>query len=564
MKLGTKIIGSAVGAVTLTTAVALYVQSGVAHDLGVEMLEHELRATLVQAESVRDAFSELSQANAFDIETLSAELEDANGDYKSTTFYKTVPVVAAWDGLKEVAALEGFQFRVVREDPRNRENRPDAFELEILSQLEAGAEEVFIERDDINAVTFARPVFITEDCLFCHGDPKNSPTGDGKDVLGFAMEDWDVGDLRGAFILTADLEGVDEVAQAGIIEVIFWAIPVVIIICGGLYFLVRKAVTLPLGRAIEDLNTASEQSGSATTEISSASSSLANSCSEQAAALEQTRASVDEISGLAGRNSESARKALELAEQASDVAREGSSGMEQMNEAMLAIKDFSDQIAKTMKTIDEIAFQTNILALNAAVEAARAGEAGAGFSVVADEVRALAQRSAQAAQDTSSLLTEASARSEHGVTLCSNVREKIDRIVETVATVNEFVTSVTQASDEQSSGLREVVQAVAQVDGATQTNAANAEETASACSELEAQIEALRGVVVGLVGVMDGGATLPPQSNFNASKGGGASGQQKGFSIRPEAPAIQGGGDLNFPQRQNEEEFVVSDGGWKN
>ncbi|MGF1449092.1 MAG: methyl-accepting chemotaxis protein [Opitutales bacterium] len=557
MNLGTKIIASAVGAVALTTTVALFVQSDVIHDLGVGLLHNEMRAVLIEAESVRDSFSELAQANAFDIEHLSKELDQAGGDYRSTNFYKTVPVVAAWRGLEEVAEEEDFTFRVVRESPRNRDNKPDAFESELLQRFEQGEKEIFIERDDINAVTYARPVYITQDCLFCHGDPANSPTGDGKDILGFAMEDWDVGDMRGAFILTSDLDRIDSVAQAGMWRVLLWAVPVVLIICGGLFVLVRKAVTLPLGRAIDDLNTASDQSHAATSEISSASSSLANSCSEQAAALEETRASVDEISGLAGRNSDSARKALQLAEQASDVAREGSSGMEEMNEAMLAIKDFSDQIAKTMKTIDEIAFQTNILALNAAVEAARAGEAGAGFSVVADEVRALAQRSAQAAQDTSSLLTEASARSEHGVTLCSSVREKIERIVETVSTVNEFVTSVTQASDEQSTGLNEVVQAVAQVDSATQTNAANAEETASACSELEAQIESLRGVVGGLVGIMNGGGAKAVQPNVVSAGGGDPS----GFSLRPEAPAPSTS-ELTLPQRQESDAFVV--GGWKN
>ncbi len=557
MNLGTKIIASAVGAVALTTTVALVVQSNVIHGLGVDQLHNQMRSVLIEAESVRDSFSELAQAKAFDIEHLSKELDQANGDYRSTSFYNTVPVVAAWRGLEKVAEEEDFNFRVVRESPRNHDNRPDAFEAELLQRFEQGEKEIFIERDDINAVTYARPVFITQDCLFCHGDPATSPTGDGKDILGFAMENWEVGDMRGAFILTSDLERIDTVAEAGMWKVLLWAIPVVVLICGGLFLLVRRAVTLPLGRAIEDLNSASDQSHAATSEISSASSSLANSCSEQAAALEETRASVDEISGLAGRNSESARKALELAEQASNVAREGSSGMEEMSEAMVAIKDFSDQIAKTMKTIDEIAFQTNILALNAAVEAARAGEAGAGFSVVADEVRALAQRSAQAAQDTSSLLTEASARSEHGVSLCTNVREKIERIVETVATVNEFVTSVTQASDEQSNGLREVVQAVAQVDGATQTNAANAEETASACSELEAQIESLRGVVTGLVGIMNGGGQAQEPKVIAAGGGDPA-----GFSLQPGAP-VPSSNDLSLSPRQSNDEFVVGSD-WKN
>ena len=171
---------------------------------------------------------------------------------------------------------------------------------------------------------------------------------------------------------------------------------------------------------------------------------------------------------------------------------------------MSTIKTSGDDIAKIIKTIDEIAFQTNILALNAAVEAARAGEAGLGFAVVADEVRSLAQRSAHAARDTSAKIAGAIASTSQGVEISAKVAQTLSDILTRARQVDELAAEVAGASHEQSQGIDQVTQAVGQMDQVTQTNAANAEESAAAVEELNAQAAALKHSVTELLALVDG------------------------------------------------------------
>ena len=166
-----------------------------------------------------------------------------------------------------------------------------------------------------------------------------------------------------------------------------------------------------------------------------------------------------------------------------------------MNEAMDAIRQSSDNIAKILKTIDEIAFQTNILALNAAVEAARAGEAGLGFAVVAEEVRALAQRSAVAARETAERIQDSIEKSSNGVELTRKVTASLDEIVAGIRQVDTIVGEIAVASREQDTGLTQTLTAVTQMDQLTQTMAANSEESASASEELNAQAHSVDAIV---------------------------------------------------------------------
>ena len=178
--------------------------------------------------------------------------------------------------------------------------------------------------------------------------------------------------------------------------------------------------------------------------------------------------------------------------------------MNAMKRAMDDIKRSSDDISKIIKTIDEIAFQTNILALNAAVEAARAGEAGLGFAVVADEVRSLAQRAAQAARETAAKIDDSVTRSENGVRISTKVATSLTDIVDKARRVDALVAEIAQASKEQSQGIGEVNTAVSKLDKVTQANAASAEESASASEELNAQSAMLQEAVKGLCALVGG------------------------------------------------------------
>ena len=239
-------------------------------------------------------------------------------------------------------------------------------------------------------------------------------------------------------------------------------------------------------------------------QLSDASQSLAETSNEQAASLEEASASLEELSAMTKRNSASAGKATELARQARVAADHGVGDMQTMSSAMEAIKVSSDDIAKIIKTIDEIAFQTNILALNAAVEAARAGEAGLGFAVVADEVRNLAQRCAQAARETAGKIEDAITKTSQGVEISSKVRDNLNDIVAKVRQVDELVAEVSSASREQTDGIAQLNSAVNQMDKVTQRNAAGAEESAAAAEELNAQAEIMKQSVAELMQLVGG------------------------------------------------------------
>ncbi len=299
---------------------------------------------------------------------------------------------------------------------------------------------------------------------------------------------------------------------------------------------IARGITRPIRGIANELFQGADQVASASTQVSSSGQSLAEGASEQAASLEETSASLEELTSMTKRNAEHADTAKTLAADTRRAADTGANDMQQMSAAMTDLQQASASVAKIVKTIDEIAFQTNILALNAAVEAARAGEAGAGFAVVAEEVRSLAQRSASAAKETATTIDEALRMSERGVSLSGKVVTGFSEILQKARRVDELVAEIATASREQNAGIQQIATAVSQMDKVTQTNAAGAEESAAAAEEMNAQAATLKGCVDDLLGLVNGHATgVPalgtptiPSAPF-ASRGPAAAG-------RPSAP----------------------------
>jgi methyl-accepting chemotaxis protein/methyl-accepting chemotaxis protein-1 (serine sensor receptor) len=267
------------------------------------------------------------------------------------------------------------------------------------------------------------------------------------------------------------------------------------ILAGIAIVLVIRFVNRELRQASSELADGAEQVSGAAAQVSSSSQILAQGASEQAASIEETSASAEEINAMSRKNAENAGMAAGLVTRSQRQFVESNQRLEQMVAAMSDIDASSDKISKIIKVIDEIAFQTNILALNAAVEAARAGEAGMGFAVVANEVRNLAQRSAQAARDTAPLIEESIAKSKEGKLKVDQVAAAIRSITEDAGGVKTLVDEMSLGGREQTRGILRVAKAIEQMQSVTQASAASAEQGAAAAEQLTAQASAMKEVV---------------------------------------------------------------------
>jgi len=252
----------------------------------------------------------------------------------------------------------------------------------------------------------------------------------------------------------------------------------------------------------ETLARGAEQVTNAGLELSSSSQALAQGSSQQAASLETTAASTEEITALTKQNSGLAQECSALMVRAQEIGKGGIGAIGQLAETMKAIKTASDEISKTLSVIDGIAFQTNILALNAAVEAARAGESGAGFAVVADEVRALAQRSAQAARDTAELVSRNSSSVREAELRLDAVRGSLQQSAGIRGEVQQVADRLAEYSSRQALQIDQIAQAMKEMEHVTQRAAANAEESASAVTELNVQSGALTDVAHSLLTIV--------------------------------------------------------------
>lgn len=273
--------------------------------------------------------------------------------------------------------------------------------------------------------------------------------------------------------------------------------------------LIGRSITLPINRSIAGLSDGSEQVFSASGQVSAASQSLAEGSSEQASALEETSASIEEMASMTSQNAENANSANTLMTETGRVVGEAEASMQSLIKAMREITASSEDMARIIKTIDEIAFQTNLLALNAAVEAARAGEAGAGFAVVAEEVRNLAMRSADSAKNTANLIDESIARIKNGSEIVTRANEAFGRVTSNARKVGNLIGEIAAASQEQAQGVSQISKAIAEMDKVVQRNAANAEESASAAEELNAQAIGMKEHVGELVALVKGGGGAP-------------------------------------------------------
>jgi methyl-accepting chemotaxis protein len=513
------------------------------------MVEKAAAFTAV-ADEAKNHASELFLDGAIATEALMTELQadlEKGRDYTESRFFKTIPVVVGWHTAAEAAKKEQIDFAVAAFDARNKKNEPEpgSFRAKLLADLEksiaaGGQPTAYAVNESTNSLHYMRAIELDASCMVCHGDPRgeHDPDKDGKDPLGFAMEGWKIGGTHGAYEVVVPLAPVDQQVAGFVTSGLAWTGPIVVLGAFGFAFVLRLAFGRPMQAMIDRIRDIAEGEGDLTkrldasakdelgtmagwfntfvaklesilaeirrgaseidagsTQVSSTSQSVASGASQQAASLEEISASLEEMSAMTDRNAQNAGAAVSRSDDAQERANTCKEQMVRMSEAMGAIKQSSDSIAKVLKVIDEIAFQTNLLALNAAVEAARAGEAGKGFAVVAEEVRNLAGRSAQAARETAAMIEESTTRADRAVSICSDVDSSLRTIVEGTREVNELLAQIASASREQAQGIGQINSGVAELDKVTQQNAGNSEELAAASEQTAAQVASLKQVV---------------------------------------------------------------------
>jgi hypothetical protein len=390
--------------------------------------------------------------------------------------------------------------------PNRASRKLDRFAEDALAQFEKDPEAVFVRTEDVGGVRAVRVAMAdrmaVDACVSCHNTHPDSP-----------KKDWKLADVRGALEVVVPIDRQLAATSSMLTRIGVAAGLGLLIAALGLGWFARQSIEGPIRRAVSALMESAGQTNEASRQVAASSQSLSQGSTEQAASLEETSASMEEMASMTRRNAENSQTAAAMMAETERQMHGVNGALGGMVSSMQAIKDSSDKVSKIIKTIDEIAFQTNILALNAAVEAARAGEAGLGFAVVADEVRALAQRSARAAQDTATLIAEAIDNSNDGQKKVHHVAGAIDAITASTGKAKALIDEVSTASQQQSQGIGQVSQAVSQMEQVTQNTAARAEESAAASEELSAQAEASM-VVVGRLAAMIGGdhAQKPPKA----------------------------------------------------
>lgn len=525
LKLSNRLIILVVIPVVLATSVAVIISAINTKQEGESALITKSEAILTKIESTREYMA--TGANMTEL------IQDAlekypNGNLPESEKNKIihgVPIISSIEVGRMHANKDNYNFYVASEHARNPENKASNKDLEFIRQFEKeGKQEITYKNKDANEIWVMRPIYLSEKqgCLVCHGDPATSPYGNGKDILGYNMEDWNDGDIRGMFKIVSQLEPVQEETRSSIFKISMYSF-IVMLLAIGLAVISSRNITNQLGgepsevveiaeriaqgdltidisnnqrkgilgsmenmtqklqEIVKNIVLSSNEIALASQELKEGSDQLAQGANSQAAAAEEVSSSMEEMAANIDQNTENAKETEKISNTA---ARSVESVSQSSKESMTAIRNIADKI----QIINDIAFQTNILALNAAVEAARAGEYGKGFAVVAGEVRKLAERSKLSADEIDEL-------SKSSVNVTASAEKMLNELVPEIIKTSKLVQEIAASSLEQNAGADQINNAVQQLSDVTQQNAASAEEIAASASNLTDQAVRLKEMI---------------------------------------------------------------------
>lgn len=454
---------------------------------------------------------------------------------------RAVPIVAAMGIARRNAEKDNYEFRVAAIKARNQKNEANDEERAILDSFLKDpnlTEHIKIDRDN-NLVTVSIPVRIIEkqQCLMCHGHPSTSPWNNGKDVLGYQMEDMKDGDLKGLFVVKSSLLPVKEKSIDAGIDIIIWGIAVIFCAIVMAYLIIAPQIKKIL-KLTDILNLSSHKLTENGIKLSESSETLAEATQKQSSAITETAASLEEISAMANKTTDNTNDSSRSAQETQNLAALGerqmqdmvnvigeiklsnqnlASGVKSGNKEISQIMSFIKEIESKTSVINEIVFQTKLLSFNASVEASRAGEHGKGFSVVAEEVGRLAVLSGKSAEEINGLLKESLKKVEaiisgneermgsilnlgdekilKGSEVVAECHRSLLRITDSIKNVSSRVNEIAQASKEQSLGVSEIKKAIELLSDATETTSQISEGNQQQSSEIKNEAEDLLIVV---------------------------------------------------------------------
>ena len=489
------------------TSAAIFISSNLSNKSGKEALVEKSRAILTRLESARNY---VANQNLLNDMIANAKKKYPKGNLPKSEkmkVLKTVPIYASLIVGSENSRRDNYTFRVAARNPRKKDNLATPEEVAILEEFESSNVKEIIREDLENQVIHVmRPIHIskTQGCLNCHGHPDTSPWGNGKDVLGIEMENWSDGQLHGMFKITSDLKPVFAKAKSDSWSMLQTCAFITLAVLVLVFVMMLKPIKI-LNSITEQLTKAAKESHTTSKKLRDSSHSVSEASSEQSAAVQETVASMTEMNSMVTKTSDLVGKTDETSKELGDLAKDGSKIMEGMsgsmesihsaNEELNSMVDIINDISKKTNIINEIVFKTQLLSVNASIEAARAGQHGKGFAVVAEEVGNLAQMSGRAAeeirtmlensqQQVSQIVKDTQVKVNEGKEVTQSAINNFSQIADGIISIQNITTQVSEATEQQLTGLQQISEAMSQMDQASQRNNSMANDVSHLGSEL--------------------------------------------------------------------------------